>query len=75
MGSSMDTVTVSTEFQVVLPEQVRRRIGIRAGDQLAVIAKHGVITLVPVRPFEASRGVFQGTPLDPLDVRDESERF
>lgn len=71
----MDTVTVSTEFQVVLSERVRRQIGIRPGDQLAVFVKHGVLTLVPVRPFEASRGVFPGTPLDILDARDESERF
>jgi AbrB family looped-hinge helix DNA binding protein len=71
----MDTVTVSSKFQVVIPEKVRRRHGIRAGDKLAVIVKHGVVHLVPVRPFEASKGMFKGSKVDHRDLRDHSERF
>jgi AbrB family looped-hinge helix DNA binding protein len=70
----METVTVSSKFQVVIPEKVRRHHGIHPGDRLAVIVKHGVVHLVPVRPFESSKGMFKGTKVDLRDLRDHSER-
>jgi AbrB family looped-hinge helix DNA binding protein len=71
----METVTVSSKFQVVIPEKVRRHHGIRPGDKLAVIVKHGVVHLVPIRPFEASKGMFKGSKVDLRSIRDHSERF
>jgi AbrB family looped-hinge helix DNA binding protein len=71
----METVTVSSKFQLVIPEKIRRHHGIRPGDKLAVIVKHGVVLLVPIRPFEASKGMFKGSKLDLRDLRDHSERF
>jgi AbrB family looped-hinge helix DNA binding protein len=71
----METVTVSSKFQVVIPEKVRRHHGIRPGDKLAVIVKHGVVHLVPIRPFEASKGMFKGSKVDLRNIRDHSERF
>lgn len=71
---SMDTVTVSPKFQVVIPAHVRRERGIRPGDKLAVIVKHGVVHLIPVRPFEESKGLFAGTKISTRDVRDRSDR-
>jgi AbrB family looped-hinge helix DNA binding protein len=71
----METVTVSSKFQVVIPEMVRRHHGIRPGDKLAVIVKHGVVHLVPVRPFESSKGMFKGAKVDLRDLRDHSERI
>lgn len=71
----METVTVSSKYQVVIPEKVRRHHGIRPGDKLAVIVKHGVVHLVPVRPFEASKGMFKGSKVDLRDLRDHSDRF
>jgi AbrB family looped-hinge helix DNA binding protein len=71
----METVTVSSKFQVVIPEKIRRDHRIRPGDKLAMIVKHGVVHLVPIRPFEASKGMFKGSKLDLRDLRDHSERF
>ena len=71
----METVTVSSKYQVVIPEKVRRHHGIRPGDKLAVIVKHGVVHLVPVRPFEASKGMFKGSKIDLRDLRDHSDHF
>jgi AbrB family looped-hinge helix DNA binding protein len=70
----METVTVSSKYQVVIPEQVRRHHGIRPGDRLAVIVKHGVLHLVPIRPFAASRGLLKGTKPDFGDLRDHVDR-
>jgi AbrB family looped-hinge helix DNA binding protein len=51
----MDTVMVSPKYRVVIPEKVRLRHHIRPGDLLAVMMKHEVVQLVPVRPFGASK--------------------
>jgi AbrB family looped-hinge helix DNA binding protein len=46
------TVKVSPKFQVVIPEAVRSKLGIRAGSQIEVIAKGGIAYLVPLRSLE-----------------------
>ncbi len=71
----METVTVSSKYQVVIPEKIRRHHGIRPGDKLAVIVKHGVVHLVPVRPFDASKGMFKESKVDNRDLRDRTDRF
>jgi AbrB family looped-hinge helix DNA binding protein len=71
----METVTVSSKYQVVIPEKVRRHHGIQPGDKLAVIVKHGVVHLVPIRPFEESKGMFKGSKVDLRELRDHSDRY
>ena len=70
----METVTVSSKYQVVIPERVRRENHIRPGDKMAVIGKHGVMHLVPVLPFQRSKGMLRGLELDFGDLRDHTER-
>jgi AbrB family looped-hinge helix DNA binding protein len=70
----METVTVSSKYQVVIPERVRPENRIRPGDKMAVLVKHGVVHLVPVRPFERSKEMFRGLELDLTDLRDRSDR-
>ncbi len=71
----METVTVSPKFQVVIPERVRRERHIRPGDRMAVLVKHGIVHLVPIRPFSESKGALRGTKIRLEDVRDHSERI
>lgn len=71
----METVTVSSKYQVVIPERIREENKIRPGDKMAILVKHGVVHLVPVRPFTKSRGMFSGLDLDLRDLRDHSERI
>ncbi|MEW6082854.1 MAG: AbrB/MazE/SpoVT family DNA-binding domain-containing protein [Bacillota bacterium] len=56
----MDTVTVSTKYQVVIPRRVRNMLGIRPGQKIQVIAYNNRIELVPVRPVRESRGFLDG---------------
>ena len=56
----METVTLSTKFQLVLPRRARERLHLRPGMRLTVIDKGGVIFLVPERPIAAFRGVAGG---------------
>jgi AbrB family looped-hinge helix DNA binding protein len=71
----METVTVSPKYQVVIPESVRRERRIRPGDRMAVVVKHGVVHLVPIRPFAASMGMLRGAKVDLEDLRDRSDRI
>lgn len=69
----MGTVTVSKKYQVVIPKGIRREAGIKPGDKMVVIVKHGIIHYVPVRPVEATKGMVPG--LDTKDLRDEHDRL
>ena len=56
----MDTSTVSTKFQVVIPLRVRRALGIRPGQKVQVIPYEGRIELIPLEPIKKTRGFLKG---------------
>jgi AbrB family looped-hinge helix DNA binding protein len=56
----MAKAVVSTKFQVVIPKEIRRDIGLRSGQVVQVIAKGGVITMVPDQPLGRMRGYLKG---------------
>lgn len=56
----METTTVSTKYQVVIPLRVRRALGIRPGQKIQVIPYEGRIELVPVTPIKKARGFLKG---------------
>lgn len=68
----MAQATVSTKYQVVIPKSVREEVRLASGQVVQVIAKGGVITLVPDRPLEALRGFVEGIATE--GYRDESDR-
>ena len=69
----MDTITISSKFQLVLPKRARERLGLKPGMKLTVVDKGGVIFLVPERPVRAYRGVARGTGIRGL--REKKDRF
>ncbi len=60
----MEIVTVSPKFQVVIPLSIRKALGLKAGQKVALTERGGRIELVPVLPVEAFRGILRGTPND-----------
>ena len=68
----MDTVTLSSKYQLVLPRGARERLQLRPGMRLTVIDKRGVIFLVPERPVRAFRGIARGVSLRGL--REKKDR-
>ncbi|MEZ4215176.1 MAG: AbrB/MazE/SpoVT family DNA-binding domain-containing protein [Myxococcota bacterium] len=57
----MQTVTVSTKYQLVIPREVRQRLELEPGARLTVLEKGGILYLVPEHPIEAMRGIAKGT--------------
>jgi AbrB family looped-hinge helix DNA binding protein len=57
----MNTVTLSSKYQLVIPRDVRERLDLEPGTKLTVIEKSGILYLVPERPLAELRGVARGT--------------
>jgi len=69
----MNTVTLSTKYQLVIPREVRERLDLAPGTKLTVIEKGGILYLVPERPLAQFRGVARGTRHRGL--RDKKDRL
>jgi AbrB family looped-hinge helix DNA binding protein len=70
----MDIVTVSPKFQVVIPQSVRDRVGIKPGERMIVMERGNVIYLVRIGEIKDAKG-FLGKKISTKGLRDESERF
>lgn len=69
----METATLSTKYQLVIPRSVRERMGLVPGTKLTVLDKGGVLYLVPERPIRSRRGIARG--VDPRGMRDKKDRL
>jgi AbrB family looped-hinge helix DNA binding protein len=69
----MESVTLSTKYQLVIPRRSRERLGLRPGMRLTVLEKGGVIYLVPGRPVAAFRGLARG--VGPRGLREKNDRL
>ena len=56
----MAAVTVSPKFQVVIPKDVRKKLGLLPGQRIQVVVYGDRIELIPVRPVKRMRGFLKG---------------
>ena len=56
----MSAVTISPKYQVVIPKEIRERLGLEPGQRVEAIAYDDRIVLVPVRPVKSLRGALRG---------------
>ncbi len=69
----MNTVTLSSKYQLVIPRDVRERLDLEPGTKFTVIEKGGILYLVPERPLAELRGVARGAQRKGL--RDKKDRL
>lgn len=69
----METVRVSSKFQVVIPKSIREILDIKQGEEIAMIEKDRTVHMIPVRDIKKARGIAKGVTTK--DLRDESECF
>jgi AbrB family looped-hinge helix DNA binding protein len=68
----METVTISTKFQVVIPSSIRKQLRLKPGQKVQAIAYADRIELIPVRAAKELRGILRG--LDTGFERDREDR-
>jgi len=56
----MESVTVSSKYQVVIPLKVRRSLNIQPGQKMRVIEYGSQIIMIPIRQIQESRGSLKG---------------
>ena len=56
----MRCVRVSSRYQVVIPKDIRDKVGIHPGQEYQVNTKGGIISLVPDRSIASMRGFVKG---------------
>ena len=70
----MQTVRVSPKFQVVIPKELRERLKLRPGQELAIYEIEGQIRLEISRKPKSLRGLARGVQWEKSD-RDHDERL
>jgi AbrB family looped-hinge helix DNA binding protein len=56
----METVTISTKFQVVIPRRIREALDLKAGQKVRVVQYDNRVEFVPILPIKRSRGFLRG---------------
>ena len=72
-GIDVVKVKLSSKFQIVIPAEIREKMNLKAGEEIVMIEKAGVIHLVPQKPIKQMRGFVKGG--DTQNIREEEERF
>ena len=58
----MTATTISPKFQVVIPKEVREQIPVKSGQRVTMVAKNGVIYIIPQIPLKKLRGGMRNLP-------------
>jgi len=69
----LSIVTISTKFQVVIPQEVREKLGLKPGQKIIVVEKDGVVHMIPEKPLKELRGFVKGVTTE--NLREEEDRF
>ncbi len=64
----MAAVTISPKYQVVIPKEIRKKLGLFPGQKVEAIMYDNSIELIPARSVKKMRGFLKG-----IDTRVERE--
>ena len=68
----MDTVTISSKYQMVIPRAIREKWKIKPGQKVRLIIFGNRLEVVPVRDIREARGFLKGMSSD--IKREEDDR-
>ncbi len=68
----MEIVKVSPKYQVVVPMEIRKSLGIKAGTKVHVLQYENRIEYIPVKEIKAMRGFLKGID---TDIKREKDRI
>lgn len=61
----MNTVTISSKYQVVFPRPIREQFNLKPGQKIMFIPYKETLRVVIVAPIEEAEGIFEGIDTDP----------
>lgn len=70
----MTAVTVSSKYQIVIPREARRKLGISSGTRLQAISEESGLRLVKEPSIDEVRGLLKDMPVYDSDIRNEEDR-
>jgi AbrB family looped-hinge helix DNA binding protein len=70
----MYTAMVSSKYQVVIPNEVRKQFGIKPGQRIAFIPYKNILHVVIVPPIEQARGILKGMNTDGYREEEDEKR-
>ena len=56
----MNTVTLSSEYKLSIPKEIREQAGLEAGASFQIIPYNNRIELIPIKPIKTLKGIFKG---------------
>jgi AbrB family looped-hinge helix DNA binding protein len=68
----MNTVTVSSKYQIVIPRPIREQFNVKPGNKLVFIPYNDTLRLVVLPSIEQALGIFEGIDTDPQ--REKADR-
>jgi AbrB family looped-hinge helix DNA binding protein len=71
---SMNTVTISSKYQVVIPREVRDQFGLKPGQKIVFLPYNNNLHVVIVRPIKEARGSLKGMNIDNYREETDEER-
>jgi AbrB family looped-hinge helix DNA binding protein len=68
----VDTVTISSKYQVVIPRAIREKWNVKPGQKVRFIIYGNRLEIVPVRDIKSARGFLKG--MSSTIEREEEDR-
>jgi len=69
----MNTVTISSKYQVVIPRPIREQFNLKPGQKIMFIPYKDTLRVVIVPPIEEAEGMFEGIGTDPQREKEDRE--
>ena len=69
----MNTVTISSKYQVVIPRSIRDQFNLKPGQKILFVPYNDTLRVVIVPPIEDAQGMFKGIDTDPQREKEDRE--
>ena len=70
----METVTISSKYQVVIPREIREQFDLKPGQKIMFIPYNNTLRVVVVEPIEKVRGSLKGIRSEGIREEIDEER-
>jgi AbrB family looped-hinge helix DNA binding protein len=69
----MNTVTISSKYQVVIPRAIREQFNLKPGQKIMFIPYNNTLRVVIVPPIEEGQGIFPGIDTNPQREKEDRQ--